>query len=99
MHAWPCLLLQTPTNMLECPPGCCAQTPTNMWGLDARCWNFTDEREYGLWISKARWHTLLAQAGFTRVTEHWCAPDGCQSSAVACRFAAAQTLHALMSSR
>ena len=45
-----------------------------LWGLDERTWNFTDEREYGLWIAKPRWHALLAAAGFTQVVDHWCAP-------------------------
>ena len=44
------------------------------WGLDARTWNFTDEREYGLWMQRERWHALLADAGLVRVSEHWFAP-------------------------
>ncbi|EIE22203.1 ketoacyl-synt-domain-containing protein [Coccomyxa subellipsoidea C-169] len=43
-----------------------------LWGLDERTWKFTDEREYGLWIAKPRWHRLWAEAGFTQITEHWC---------------------------
>ena len=42
-----------------------------MWGLDARTWNFTDEREYGLWMAKPRWRSLLAAAGLTQIAEHW----------------------------
>ncbi len=52
----------------------CGVSPANVWGLDARTWAFTDEREYGLWMGKARWHALLDAAGFARVAEHWCAP-------------------------
>ena len=44
-----------------------AVMPTLLWGLDAQCWNFTDEREFGLWVNVERWEGLLAQAGFQRV--------------------------------
>lgn len=44
---------------------------TCLWGLDERTWKFTDEREYGLWMAKPRWHRLWEQAGFTQVVEHW----------------------------
>lgn len=47
--------------------------PALIWGLDARTWTFTDEREYGLWMAKPRWHKILAQAGLELVCEHWCA--------------------------
>jgi fatty acid synthase len=47
--------------------------PTLLWGLDARTWKFTDEREYGLWMAKPRWHKLLQEAGLTCICEHWCA--------------------------
>ncbi|KAK9916399.1 hypothetical protein WJX75_002178 [Coccomyxa subellipsoidea] len=51
---------------------------TFAWGLDKVTWNFTDEREYGLWMSPQRWHAQLAAAGLVRVCEHTC-PDasGC----------------------
>ena len=45
--------------------------PAAIWGLDARTWAFTDERDYGLWMTKARWRSLLARAGLTSVAEHW----------------------------
>ncbi|EIE23140.1 hypothetical protein COCSUDRAFT_47508 [Coccomyxa subellipsoidea C-169] len=45
---------------------------TCLWGLDERTWKFTDEREYGLWMAKPRWHRLWAEAGFTQIVEHWC---------------------------
>lgn len=41
--------------------------PTLLWGLDAQCWNFTDEREFGLWVSQERWSSLLEEVGFTKV--------------------------------
>jgi len=44
---------------------------TCLWGLDERTWNFTDEREYGLWIAKPRWDRLWADAGFEQVIAHW----------------------------
>lgn len=44
---------------------------TCLWGLDERTWNFTDEREYGLWIAKPRWDRLWADAGFQQVIAHW----------------------------
>lgn len=43
------------------------------WGLDKRSWEFTDEREFGLWMSRDRWHAQLAAAGLVLVTEHMCA--------------------------
>ena len=45
--------------------------PAHLFGLDARTWNFNDEREFGLWIAKPRWRVLLAHAGLTMVSEHW----------------------------
>ncbi|CAK0786732.1 hypothetical protein CVIRNUC_009946 [Coccomyxa viridis] len=45
---------------------------TCLWGLDERTWNFTDEREFGLWIAKPRWDRLWADAGFVQVIAHWC---------------------------
>lgn len=45
---------------------------TCLWGLDERTWKFTDEREYGLWMAKPRWHRLWTEAGFTQIVEHWC---------------------------
>ncbi|EIE19938.1 hypothetical protein COCSUDRAFT_44339 [Coccomyxa subellipsoidea C-169] len=48
--------------------------PTLAWGLDKVTWNFTDEREYGLWMSPQRWHAQLAAAGLVMVSEHTC-PD------------------------
>ncbi|EIE19942.1 hypothetical protein COCSUDRAFT_58179 [Coccomyxa subellipsoidea C-169] len=52
--------------------------PALAWGLDKVSWNFTDEREYGLWMSPQRWHAELAAAGLVMVSEHTC-PDasGC----------------------
>ncbi len=47
---------------------------TCLWGLDERTWKFTDEREYGLWMAKPRWHRLWTEAGFTQVVEHWYVP-------------------------
>ena len=44
---------------------------TCLWGLDERTWNFTDEREFGLWIAKPRWDRLWADAGFVQVIAHW----------------------------
>lgn len=44
-----------------------------LWGLDARSWAFTDERDYGLWNSCARWHALLAAAGLDMVACNKCA--------------------------
>ena len=49
-----------------------------LWGLDARSWQFTDEREYGLWISRARWHRLLAAAGLVMVACNKCVRCPCQ---------------------
>jgi hypothetical protein len=49
--------------------------PTLCWGLDAQCWQFTDEREFGLWVGIEKWEELLAAAGFTPV---------CSSSAYQC---------------
>jgi hypothetical protein len=46
---------------------------TFAWGLDKVTWNFTDEREYGLWMRPQRWHRQLAAAGLVRVCEHTCA--------------------------
>ena len=47
--------------------------PTLLWGLDAQCWNFEDEREFGLWVKRERWEQLLAEVGFTQVRR---APSG-----------------------
>lgn len=44
---------------------------TCLWGLDERTWNFTDKREFGLWIAKPRWDRLWADAGFVQVIAHW----------------------------
>ena len=41
--------------------------PTLLWGLDAQCWNFEDEREFGLWVPRERWEKLLREVGFTEV--------------------------------
>ena len=41
--------------------------PTLLWGLDAQCWNFEDEREFGLWVNQERWVKLLEEVGFTQV--------------------------------
>jgi hypothetical protein len=41
--------------------------PTLLWGLDAQCWNFEDEREFGLWVNRERWERLLDEVGFTQV--------------------------------
>lgn len=41
--------------------------PTLLWGLDAQCWNFEDEREFGLWVKRERWEQLLVEVGFTQV--------------------------------
>ena len=41
--------------------------PTLLWGLDAQCWNFEDEREFGLWVSREHWERLLREVGFTEV--------------------------------
>lgn len=46
--------------------------PVFAWGLDKVTWNFTDEREYGLWMSPQRWHAQLAAAGLVMVSEHTC---------------------------
>ena len=46
---------------------------TCIWGLDKRTWTFTDEREFGLWMAKPRWHRILAEAGFQQIRELWCA--------------------------
>ena len=43
-----------------------------LWGLDARCWRATDERDWGLWVSIARWRRLLAAAGLRIIVEHRC---------------------------
>lgn len=48
-------------------------TACYIWGLDARAWGFNDEREYGLWMSRARWQAALVAAGLVMVAEHWCA--------------------------
>ena len=53
---------------------------TCLWGLDERTWKFTDEREYGLWMAKPRWHRLWKEAGFTQIVEHWCAATCCDPS-------------------
>jgi fatty acid synthase len=45
--------------------------PTLLWGLDARTWTFSDEREYGLWMAKPRWRRILQEAGLTLICEHW----------------------------
>ena len=49
--------------------------PTLLWGLDAQCWNFEDEREFGLWVPRERWEKLLREVGFTEVRSccrrHW----------------------------
>jgi len=42
--------------------------PTLLWGLDAQCWNFEDEREFGLWVNRERWEKLLREVGFTEVS-------------------------------
>ena len=42
--------------------------PTLLWGLDAQCWNFEDEREFGLWVGRERWECLLREVGFTEVS-------------------------------
>lgn len=47
--------------------------PMFLWGLDARTWTFTDEREYSLWMARPRWHQILKEAGLEMVCEHWCA--------------------------
>ena len=52
---------------------------TCLWGLDERTWKFTDEREYGLWMAKPRWHRLWTEAGFTQIVEHWCVSVGITS--------------------
>ncbi|CAL8464659.1 g4194 [Coccomyxa elongata] len=44
--------------------------PTLLWGLDAQCWNFEDEREFGLWVDRARWERLLEEVGFAKVSIH-----------------------------
>lgn len=44
--------------------------PTLLWGLDAQCWNFEDEREFGLWVDRARWERLLEEVGFAKVSQH-----------------------------
>ena len=44
--------------------------PTLLWGLDAQCWNFEDEREFGLWVDRARWERLLEEVGFSKVSQH-----------------------------
>ena len=41
--------------------------PTLLWGLDAQCWNFEDEREFGLWVNRERWERLLEEVGFSKV--------------------------------
>ena len=41
--------------------------PTLLWGLDEQCWNFEDEREFGLWVSREHWERLLREVGFTEV--------------------------------
>jgi hypothetical protein len=41
--------------------------PTLLWGLDAQCWNFEDEREFGLWVNRERWERLLEEVGFAKV--------------------------------
>ena len=41
--------------------------PTLLWGLDAQCWTFEDEREFGLWVNQERWVKLLEEVGFTQV--------------------------------
>ena len=45
---------------------------TLLWALDARSWKFTDKREYGLWISRSHWHSLLASVGLMMVAEYQC---------------------------
>ena len=45
--------------------------PTLLWGLDAQCWNFSDEREFGLWVGRAQWERLLQDVGFTKVGRFW----------------------------
>ena len=49
--------------------------PTLLWGLDAQCWNFEDEREFGLWVPREHWEKLLREVGFTEVRScsHGCA--------------------------
>ena len=42
--------------------------PTLLWGLDAQCWSFEDEREFGLWVGRERWEGLLREVGFTEVS-------------------------------
>ncbi|KAK9904717.1 hypothetical protein WJX75_001194 [Coccomyxa subellipsoidea] len=44
--------------------------PTLLWGLDAQCWNFEDEREFGLWVNRERWERLLEEVGFAKVSVH-----------------------------
>lgn len=41
--------------------------PTLLWGLDAQCWQFTDKRDFGLWVGIDTWEKLLAETGFEPV--------------------------------
>ena len=41
-------------------------TPTLLWGLDKQCWQFTDERAYGLWTTIEQWEELLLAGGFDK---------------------------------
>lgn len=56
--------------------------PTLLWGLDAQCWNFEDEREFGLWVPRERWEKLLREVGFTEVRS---CPTPCHPSWALCR--------------
>ncbi len=41
-----------------------------LWGLDAACWNFADERDFGLWTSIDHWKRLIVEAGLQLVATH-----------------------------
>ncbi len=41
-----------------------------VWGLDASCWSFTDQRAFGLWTTIEHWKDLLRSAGFQLVSTH-----------------------------
>ena len=43
---------------------CLDVTPALFWGLSEQCWLHTDERDYSLWCTFARWEALLDAAGF-----------------------------------
>ena len=65
--------------------------PTLLWGLDAQCWNFEDEREFGLWVPRERWEKLLREVGFTEVRS--CPPSHRLSRASAMWNGASSTCH------